>query len=72
MDWLKWVFDGIGSQIIGIIAGLVIGAVGGGFVGYRIGIKNRIKQKQKGRDNAKQIQIGSINNVNGNETEKRG
>lgn len=72
MDWIKWVFDGIGSQIIGIIGGLIIGAVGGGYVGYRIGNKNKIKQKQKGGDNSKQIQIGSINQVNGNEAEKRG
>lgn len=68
MEWVKWIFDGIGSQIVG----LIVGALLGGLIGYRIGIKNKIKQKQKGRDNSKQIQIGSINNVNGNETEKRG
>ena len=68
MEWVKWIFDGIGSQIVG----LIVGALLGGLIGYRIGIKNKIKQKQKGRDNSKQIQIGSINNFNGNETEKRG
>ena len=39
--------------------------VTGGTVGYKIGVKNRILQKQKGRDNSEQIQIGSIIN-NGN------
>ena len=47
MEWVKWIFDGIGSQIVG----LIVGALLGGLIGYRIGIKNKIKQKQKGRDN---------------------
>ena len=75
MEWLKWAFDGIGSQLVGIIIGLLIGSIGGGiggcFLGYRIVIKNKINQKQKGGKYANQIQIGSINNVNGNDSEKR-
>lgn len=71
MDWIYWVFDGIGSQIVGLLIGLLVGGTGGVCLGYRIGIQNRIQQKQKGRDNANQIQIGSVNNVNGNESEKR-
>ena len=71
MEWIKWMFDGIGSQIIGIIFGLLVGGVGGACLGYKIGIKNRIQQEQKSGNNANQIQIGSINNVNGNETKKR-
>ena len=62
MDNLEWILDGIGTELIGTVIGLVIGAFGGGAVGYKIGSKNRIKQKQKARDNAKQIQIGSVNN----------
>ncbi len=57
--WYEWFFDGIGSQIIGIIIGLLIGGGIGGTVGYKIGAK----QKQKARDNATQMQIGSVNIV---------
>lgn len=71
MEMIKWVFDGIGSQIIGIIAGLLLGSTGGIFLGYRIGIRNRIQQKQKGGNDAKQTQIGSINNVIRDESKKR-
>lgn len=59
MMWYEWVFDGIGSQIIGIIIGLIFGGCIGGAVGYKIGAK----QKQKARDNATQTQIGVINNM---------
>lgn len=59
--WYEWFFDGVGSQIIGIIIGLLIGGGIGGTVGYKIGVK----QKQKARDNATQTQIGVINNVAG-------
>ena len=58
---LSWVFDGIGTEIVCTIVSLIVGAVGGGVVGYRIGVKNRIEQIQKGKENAKQQQIGSIN-----------
>lgn len=58
---LSWVFDGIGTEIVCTIVSLIVGAAGGGVVGYRIGVKNRIEQIQKGKENAKQQQIGSIN-----------
>ena len=64
---IEWIFDGVGSTIIGTILGLISGAVVGGFVGYKIAIKNKIKQKQKARDNVSQQQIGSINNIKNGE-----
>ena len=60
---VEWIFDGVGSTIIGTVLGLISGVVVGGFVGYKIAIKNKIKQKQKARNNASQQQIGSINNI---------
>ena len=44
---MDWFFDGIGTEIIGIIISLIIGALGGGAVGYKIGIKRTVKQKQE-------------------------
>lgn len=60
MECLKWVFDGIGTQMLGLIAGLIMGGLGGGAIGYKLAVKNKTKQKQKARDNANQTQIGSI------------
>jgi hypothetical protein len=53
---MEWFFDGLGTAIIS----LIVGVLTGGTVGYRIGIKkNTIAiQKQKAKDNAKQIQVG--------------
>lgn len=53
---MDWIFDGIGTEIIGIIISLIIGALGGGAVGYKIGIKRTVKQKQIAGDEAKQKQ----------------
>lgn len=53
---MEWFFDGIGSEIIGIVISLIIGAIGGGAVGYRIGIKHTFKQFQKAGNNSKQRQ----------------
>lgn len=66
---MEWLFDGIGSQIIGIIITLLIGGCAGGAIGYKIGSSNKVKQKQKARDYAKQTQIGSVttNNVSNGE-----
>lgn len=64
MGWINWVFDGIGSQIVGIIVGLLLGGTGGIFTGYHIGIKNKTKQLQKAKNNATQEQIGNINIIN--------
>ncbi len=53
---MDWIFDGIGTEIIGIIISLIIGALGGGAVGYKIGIKKTAKQKQNARNDAEQKQ----------------
>lgn len=55
MELYQWLFDGIGTAVLG----LVVGGLGGGFVGYRIG-KQSIRQSEKARDNAVQTQIGTI------------
>lgn len=55
---MEWIFDGIGTAIISGLIGIVIG----GGTGYYIGIHNNTKQEQKAGDNAKQTQIGQINN----------
>jgi hypothetical protein len=58
MENLKWIFDGIGTELISLVVGLLIG----GGVGFKIGInKKSIKQKQKAGDNSTQIQIGEKN-----------
>ncbi len=58
---MEWMFEGIGTELIS----LFIGCLTGGVIGYKIGIKNKISQHQKGRDNANQVQIGSVvNNEN--------
>lgn len=53
---MDWIFDGIGTEIIGIIISLIVGALGGGAVGYKIGIKRTAKQKQIASDDAEQKQ----------------
>ena len=53
---MDWFFDGIGTEIIGIIISLIIGALGGGAVGYKIGIKRTVKQKQNSGDDTEQKQ----------------
>lgn len=61
METIRWIFDGIGSQIVG----LIIGALIGGLSGYGIAkhkFKVKIKQSQKAKDNAIQQQAGFINN----------
>ncbi len=63
---MEWVFDGIGTELIS----LFVGCLTGGVIGYKIGIKNKISQRQKGRDNANQVQIGSVVN-NGNSESRR-
>lgn len=70
MDWFEWVFDGIGTELLGVAIGLIIGGLGGGTIGYKIGIKNKIKQKQKAKNNANQTQMGSVTITNRNEDSK--
>ena len=50
MDWL---FDGLGTMLIG----LLIGGVGGGVAGWKIAVR-KTSQKQRARDDASQIQVG--------------
>ena len=69
MENLAWIFDGIGTELLIGAVGVLIAAAGGGAVGYKIGSKNKIKQKQNAGDNAKQIQIGSVN-YNGDQQTK--
>lgn len=63
---MEWVFDGIGTEIISLLAGFL----GGSFIGYKIGIKNKISQRQKGGNHASQTQIGSIVNNGNSESRK--
>ncbi len=53
---MEWFFDGIGTEIIGIIISLLVGAIGGGAVGYRIAIKRTTKQKQRAGNDSEQRQ----------------
>ncbi|MBC6680329.1 hypothetical protein [Zhenpiania hominis] len=57
MENLQWIFDGIGTELIG----LVIGAAVGGLSGYNIGVKRNGKQIQKAKSGAKQKQELTIN-----------
>lgn len=61
MELLEWIFDGIGTEIVGFVVSLIIGAIGGGAVGYKIGIKQTLSQKQSAGDDSEQrqkLQIG--------------
>lgn len=62
---MKWIFDGIGTEIVS----LIIGIFSGGLVGYRMGVSSKGKQKQKAKSYARQKQNmnikGSMEN-NGN------
>lgn len=60
------IFQGIGTEIIGVLLSIVLSAIVGVAVRYKIGVSS--KQKQKVGDNSKQIQ-NSIN-FNGNVTAK--
>ena len=66
---IQWIFDGIGTELVGVVIGLIVGGVGGGFAGYRIG-KNKVKQIQKARDNVNQNQVGVVNLLSTNEDKK--
>lgn len=62
MEYIEWMFSGIGTAIL---TGIV-GFIAGGCVGYKIGVKNTINQKQKAKENSTQIQIGQNTVNNGN------
>lgn len=53
---MEWLFDGIGSEIIGIVLSLIIGAIGGGAIVYKIAIKHTSMQSQEANNNSKQKQ----------------
>ena len=67
---VEWIFDGIGSTIIGTVVGLIFGGVAGGFIGYRVAIKNKINQKQKAGNYSQQQQTGSVNYINNGDVTK--
>ena len=56
MEWYEWVFDGIGTTLIGAICS---------FVGYKAAVKKISKQSQTAGDNAKQRQEMVIENAEG-------
>ena len=79
MENLKWIFEGIGTEIVSLVVGLVVG----GISGYRIAIKKSGKQKQTAEDYTKQKQVleieatdkskeGEKKNVNFSQVQKAG
>lgn len=60
MENIEWIFSGIGTYILSVLAGLLVG----GFTGYKIGIRSKVKvkQKQKAGNSSNQTQIGNITN----------
>ena len=57
-EWIKWVFDGIGTELLTGIIGLLVGGVGG----FAIGRRTKSKQIQKSEDSSKQKQSFEIDN----------
>ncbi len=55
--WYEWLFDGIGTEVVSIIAGIILGGIGGFFIGRY----TKSKQIQKAKDGAKQKQTIAIN-----------
>ena len=47
MEWYEWVFDGVGTTIIGVICS---------FIGYKAAIKKMSNQTQKAGDDSRQKQ----------------
>ena len=54
-EWVKVVFDGIGTQLFSIIISVLLGVTGAGLIVYKIIKKNNMKQVQKSCSNSKQI-----------------
>lgn len=53
MEWYEWVFDGIGTTVIGAICS---------FIGYKAAVKKISKQSQTAGDDSKQKQEMLIEN----------
>ena len=63
-EWIKWFFDGLGSQLIG----LAIGSILGGITGFHIGKhKSKFIQQQDGGIESEQYQNGSSQHKNNND-----
>ena len=59
MENIEWIFSGIGTYILSVLAGLLVG----GFTGYKFGIRSvKVKLRQKAGNNSNQTQIGNITN----------
>ena len=50
---MEWLFDGLGTMILG----LILGAAGGGIAGWNLAIR-KTSQRQRAGDNAQQTQAG--------------
>lgn len=50
---MEWLFEGLGTFVVG----LLVGGVGGATAGWTIGVR-KTKQSQRARDNATQTQVG--------------
>ncbi len=57
-EWLTWFFDGIGSNLLGLIISFLIGGIGG----FAIGRATKSNQLQKAGSGAKQRQSVVIDN----------
>ncbi|MEA4831930.1 hypothetical protein SDC9_111184 [bioreactor metagenome] len=57
LEWFKWFFDGLGTELIG----LAIGTILGGIVGFRIGKhKRKFVQEQEAGAKSEQYQKGNF------------
>lgn len=50
---MEWFFDGLGTLLVG----LIVGGAGGGAVGWKLAVR-KTSQRQRGGDNAQQLQAG--------------
>ena len=57
MGWYEWIFDGVGTALIGFISGLI---------SYKAAVKKMSKQSQTAGDNSQQKQEAYFENENGN------
>ncbi len=66
MDSIKWIFDGIGTEILIAFISFIIGGVGG----FAIGKHSKSRQTQKAGDSAKQKQAITIDNGTSTDSKK--